>query len=120
MLHSEGTIVMRILREIVLVSWVAIFVTGCESTGTDNRQPSPSVSAPIMDESVPSAARNACLGAVSRQTANPDVALGDMIYSEANSQITVTVGPGRAPWRCLVSNQGVVQQVMSLTDEGAL
>lgn len=111
---------MRILKTLALISWAGILVAGCESAGPDNRQPSLSASAPIMDNSVPPVARSACLGAVSRQTANPDVAIGDMIYSEANSQITVTVGPGRAPWRCLVSNQGAVQQVMSLTDEGAL
>ncbi len=111
---------MRMLKKAALVSCVAILATGCESAGSGNRQPPLSTSVPVMDESVPSVARSACLGAVSRQTANPDVAIGNMIYAEANSEITVTVGPDRAPWRCLVSNQGVVQQVMSLTDEGAL
>jgi len=42
-----------------------------------------------------------------------------MIFSEANSQVTVGVGPTRAPWRCLVSNSGVVANVMSLTNEGS-
>jgi hypothetical protein len=76
--------------------------------------------APLMDESVPPASRSACLAAVSRQTNNGDVQIIEMIFSEANSQVKVGVGPDRAPWRCLVSNDGVVQEVMSLTDEGAL
>lgn len=111
---------MRILLKLALVACAGVLATGCESAGPGNPQPTVSSSAPIMDETVPPVARSACLGAVSRQTANPDVAIGSMMYSEANSQITVTVGPARAPWRCLVSNTGVVQEVMSLSDEGAL
>jgi hypothetical protein len=76
--------------------------------------------APLMDESVPQVARDACLREVGRVTANPDLAITEMIYSEANSQVTVGVGPDRAPWRCLVSREGIVAEVMSLTDEGAL
>ncbi len=84
-------------------------------------QPSPSVqSARLMDESVPQAARSACLAAVSKTTGNPDALIIEMIYSEANSQVTVGVGPARAPWQCLVSNSGIVANVMSLTNEGAL
>jgi hypothetical protein len=75
--------------------------------------------APLMDESVPEVARNACLDEVGR-VANNSVRIIGMIYSEANSQVTVGVGPTRAPWRCLVSNSGEVVDVTSLADEGAL
>jgi hypothetical protein len=74
----------------------------------------------MMDESVPQAAREACLREVRRTTNNSDVAIIEMIYSEANSQVKIGVGPDRAPWQCLVSNSGVVAQVMSLADEGRL
>ncbi len=69
---------------------------------------------------MPQVARDACLREVRNTTNNPDVTIIEMIYSEANSQVKLGVGPGRAPWQCLVSNSGVVAQVMSLTNEGAL
>jgi hypothetical protein len=95
----------------------AAALAGCNTSNA----PAPTVTtAPLMDESVPPASRSACLAAVSRQTNNGDVQIIEMIFSEANSQVKVGVGPDRAPWRCLVSNDGVVQEVMSLTDEGAL
>lgn len=82
--------------------------------------PPPQMSeAPLMDESVPEASREACLDEVGR-VANNTVSIIGMVYSEANSQVTVGVGPTRAPWRCLVSNSGVVVEVTSLADEGAL
>jgi len=73
-----------------------------------------------MDVSVPQVARDACLREVRRTTNNPDLAIVEMIYSEANSQVKVGVGAERAPWQCIVSNSGIVAQVMSLANEGAL
>ncbi len=73
-----------------------------------------------MDQNVPEISRDACLREVRRTTNNPDLVIIEMIYSEANSQVKIGVGKDRAPWRCLVSNAGVVAEVMSLTDEGAL
>lgn len=95
-------------------------LAGCTSDGTS--QPPPMAAAPprLMDESVPPAARSACLAAVSNTTNNGDVQIIEMIFSEANSQVTVGVGPTRAPWNCVVSNSGVVANVMSMTKEGAL
>lgn len=80
----------------------------------------PADPAAIMDDSVPPVARQACLDEVRRTTNNPQVTILGMIYSEANSDVTVGVGPDRARWRCLVSRDGVVADVTSLTDEGAL
>lgn len=92
--------------------------SGCT---TDSQSPPPTTTAPvIMDESVPQVARDACLREVRRTTNNPDLAVIEMLYSEANSQLKIGVGPNRAPWQCTVSNSGVVANVMSLTDEGAL
>lgn len=88
---------------------------------TDSGSPPPTATGPaIMDASVPQVARDACLREVRRTTNNPDVSIIEMIYSEANSQVKVGVGSDRAPWRCLVSNSGVVAEVLSLTNEGAL
>jgi hypothetical protein len=83
-------------------------------------QQAPSSAPAVMDESVPQVARDACLSEVRRTTNNPDLTIIEMLYSEANSQAKVGVGPDRAPWQCLVSNSGVVVEVMSITDEGAL
>jgi hypothetical protein len=68
---------------------------------------------------MPSRDEQACLLAVTRETNNGDVMLGGTETSEANTAVTVTVGPQRAPWRCLVKD-GAVAEVMSMTDEGAL
>jgi len=68
---------------------------------------------------MPSKDEQACLQAVSIKTNNGDVTLLRTETSEANNLVVVGVGPTKAPWRCLVS-RGVVAEVMSMTDEGAL
>lgn len=95
-------------------------LAGCTSDGTSQLPPMSAATPRLMDESVPPAARSACLAAVSNTTNNGDVEIIEMIFSEANSQVTVGVGPTRAPWNCIVSNSGVVANVMSMTNEGAL
>jgi len=102
-----------------MICIAAAVLSGCTSDGSSQTPPMASTQ-PLMDESVPPAARSACLAAVSNATNNGDVQITEMIFSEANSQVTVGVGPTRAPWRCLVSNSGVVANVMSLTNEGSL
>ena len=61
----------------------------------------------------------ACLQAVSTQTNNGEVVTLSVEESEANTLVMVGVGPNKAPWKCLAKN-GVVAEVMSMTDEGAL
>jgi hypothetical protein len=61
----------------------------------------------------------ACLRAVSTQTNNGEVVTLSVEESEANTLVMVGVGPNKAPWKCL-SKDGVVAEVMSMTDEGAL
>ncbi|WP_156953412.1 hypothetical protein [Afifella pfennigii] len=74
-------------------------------------------SAPAM-RTGSSADESACLSAVAQQTGN-SVSVISSEFSQANTLVMVGVGPQSAPWRCLVSG-GVVQEVMSMTDEGAL
>lgn len=62
---------------------------------------------------------SACLKAVGDQTGESDLAVLSSEFSEANSLVMVGVGPQRAPWRCLVSNDGVVAEITSMADEGA-
>lgn len=68
---------------------------------------------------MPSKNEQACLQAVSIETNNGDVTLLRTETSEANDAVYIGVGPNRAEWRCLVK-RGVVAEVMSMTDEGAL
>lgn len=68
---------------------------------------------------MPSKNEQVCLQAVTKQTQNGDVVLLSSESSEANDSVIVGVGPNRARWRCLVKD-GVVAEVMSLTNEGNL
>lgn len=111
---------MKFLATNGLICLSAVVLSGCTTDGPSQPPPMAAATQPLMDESVPPAARSACLAAVSNTTNNGDVQITEMIFSEANSQVTVGVGPTRAPWRCLVSNSGVVANVMSLTNEGSL
>ena len=104
------------IRYLALVA--AIAAGGCTTDSGPSQPAGPA--AAIMDESVPQVARDACLREVGRTTNNTDLTILEMLYSEANSQLKIGVGPDRAPWQCTVSNSGVVAQVMSLTNEGAL
>jgi hypothetical protein len=70
-------------------------------------------------DGTPTKDEQACLQAVSIKTNNGDVVVLSAETSESNNLVVVGVGPQHAPWRCLVS-KGVVAEVMSMTDEGAL
>lgn len=70
-------------------------------------------------QATPSKDEQACLQAVSTQTNNGEVVTLSVEESEANTLVMVGVGPNKAPWKCL-SKDGVVAEVMSMTDEGAL
>ena len=68
----------------------------------------------------PSLLEQNCLAAVSRETSNGDVALLGSEFSEANTLVRVGVGADRAPWNCLVANDGTVAEVSFAGSEGAL
>jgi len=76
-------------------------------------------SSSAQSNGIPSKDEQACLQAVSIKTNNGDVTLLRTETSEANNLVIVGVGPNKAPWRCLISG-GVVAEVSSMTDEGAL
>ncbi len=70
---------------------------------------------------MPSAAEQACLRAVTATTNNPDVVLLGSEFSQAGTYVRVGVGPARAPWSCVASDDGKrTWNIMSMTDEGAL
>jgi hypothetical protein len=96
----------------------AAALSGCvEDTGS---APAPT-GVPFIttfDASVSDAAVRACVAAVDAQT-DGEVRLAGTEFSQANSAVFMRVGPNGAPWRCLVSNDGRVDEVMFMGSEGA-
>lgn len=68
---------------------------------------------------VSQAAIDACVAAVDAET-DGDVAVLSTEFSEANSMVMVGVGADKAPWKCLVGNDGKGAEISFAGDEGAL
>jgi len=90
-----------------------------EPAGEAQAPAEPEPQADATEKPSGSKTESACLKAVADQTGESDLAVLSSEFSEANSLVVVGVGPQRAPWRCLVSNDGVVAEVTSMADEGA-
>lgn len=101
--------------ESILALPFVIALAACAETGGST--PAPTASAQISSGSA--ADEGACLSAVAQQTGNAQATVISSQFSQANTDIIIGVGPQQARWRCLVSG-GVVAEVTSLTDEGAL
>ena len=97
-----------------ILAGLAVCMAGLAACTTDTGSDTASIAA------APSVQEQACLARVSNETNNGDVTVLSNEFSEANSLVMIGVGPDRAPWRCLVSNDGVVAEVSSATDEGML
>ena len=63
-------------------------------------------------------ATRACLEQIRRATGEADLEVLSSEFSQANSLVMVGGDPRRAPWRCLVSNDGVVVEVSFACREG--
>lgn len=101
-----------------ILAAIGVFaLCGCATEGSG---PAETSVQPVMDQSVPFVARQACLQEVGRTTNNQSVTILEMVRSEANNQVKVGVGTMAAPWQCLVSDAGEIAEVRSLTNEGAL
>ncbi|MFY9212012.1 MAG: hypothetical protein WAO69_12855 [Aestuariivita sp.] len=70
--------------------------------------------------SMPSAAEQSCLRAVTVETSNPEVVLLSSSFSQAGTEVLVGVGPNQAPWQCIAYSDGSTSRPMSLTNEGTL
>lgn len=88
-------------------------------------QPAPAVSAQPappdvgFSPDVSNAALDACRREVDAQTDGAVEVTGSE-FSQAASAVYLVVGPQRAPWRCLASNDGRVDEVMFIGSEGSL
>jgi len=60
----------------------------------------------------------ACRVAVSKETQEKDVVVLSNEFSEANTLVIIGVGPNRAPWKCLVSNRGKVEDISFTGNDG--
>jgi len=58
----------------------------------------------------------ACVAAVLAAVGDSQLVVLNKDYSEANSAVLIGVGADRAPWRCLVSNDGVVAELRAASE----
>ena len=88
--------------------------------GTDGDSVEAPAQPAATSSSVSAAAIDACLNAVKAQTNEANLDVTSTEFSEANSVVMIAVGPQRAPWKCLVSNDGDVAEVSFAGEEGKL
>jgi Protein of unknown function (DUF992)/LysM domain len=86
-----------------------IMFAGNDSGGVQKQGAAPQLSSGSQTSDK---AKIACLSAVRGKTKESDVSVLSSEFSQANSQVMVGVGAQKAPWRCLVSNDGRVSEIM--------
>jgi predicted polyphosphate/ATP-dependent NAD kinase len=69
--------------------------------------------------SAEAAAREACVRDTRSTTGNPDVFVQSSSFSEAGTEVILTVG-GTGTWRCIGYSNGTTAGIESLTNEGFL
>jgi hypothetical protein len=80
---------------------------------------SPEPPKPSRAPDVETVTNDACLAAAKDQTGESDITVTSNEYSEANTLVMLGVGASRAPWRCLVSNDGQVAELSFEGDDSA-
>ena len=105
------------MRAFAITIVVLATVSGCMNTQTAD-QAAMTLAPTAADRETP--AYKACVAAIAKTTGVSDMQVFDYVYSEAGTQIQATIPSATAPWRCLASNDGVVEQVMFTGSEGAL
>lgn len=92
-------------------------LAGCVETASVPMSSPPFIT--TFDASVSNAAVSSCRAELDRTTDGIVQVVGTE-FSQANSAVYLVVGANRAPWRCLVSNDGSKPSLMFMGDEGAL
>lgn len=93
--------------KIALIGVAALSLSACmEDTATQ------------LPGGTPTAAEQACLTAVSRETSNSQVVVLGSEFSQAGTSVRIGVGPQRAPWSCIAYSDGTTAGIQSMTDEG--
>lgn len=101
----------------MIVAASTALAAGCTQSASDTAAPSAAASGAMRSGSP--ADEQKCDAAVARETGNGETMVLSSDASQAGTEVIVGVGPQRARWSCKISG-GVVQEVMSLTNEGAL
>lgn len=105
--------------KIIIGATALMALAGCmEMTGSATQLPSGPPIITTYDPAVSNKAVNVCRNTLDSQTDGAVQVVGTE-YSEANVAVYMVVGPNRAPWRCLVSNDGRGAELMFLGSEGA-
>lgn len=96
----------------------SLVLTGCVEDVGSTSAPNPVFPTVGFSPDVSNAAVSACSAAVDAQTEGRVEVVGSE-FSQAASVVYLVVGPQRAPWRCLTSNDGRVSEVMFVGSEGS-
>ena len=98
-------------RTAICVMVGALVLAACEETATTGT---------AVDSGLPSPAQAACMSAVARETGDGNVTVLGSSRALTGTELLIGVGDDRAQWRCLASNDGVVEEVSSVVDESAV
>lgn len=93
-------------------------LSACTQTTSNYRPVYPLPFAPTPVRAPGDVDADACVAALAQQI-HTSINVMSSEYSEANTLVMLGVGPRNAPYKCL-SSHGVVAEITSLTDEGAL
>lgn len=106
------------LTATLATAFVAGTLAGCVETSSTTT----SATFPPTDQDRATPAYQACLARIASETgrSTSDIQIFSYDYSEAGTRVLATVAGAEAPWQCLSSNGGVVQEVMYTGSEGAL
>lgn len=91
-------------------------LSACTQTTSNYRPVYPLSFAPVAAPADVDA--DACVAALAQQI-HTSINVLSSEFSEANTLVMLGVGPRNAPYKCL-SSHGVVAEITSMTDEGAL
>lgn len=104
---------MKTTLKLASVTLAALALAGCiEMDGGDMGDMGPGNSAEA-------AARGDCVRDTRAATGNPDVVVQSSSFSEAGTEVIMTVG-GTGTWSCIAYRDGTTAGITSLTNEGFL
>lgn len=105
---------MKTSLTLALAGLAALTLTGCvEMDGGGTAMD------PGSGNSAEAAARGDCVRDTRAMTGNPDVVVQRSSFSEADTEVIMTVG-GTGTWRCIAYRDGTTAGITSMTDEGFL
>jgi hypothetical protein len=106
------------LPRVAIALATVAFLAGCQA---DSPSPPTATQAPSigMSPDVTQKAIDACKAALAKEAAGTAIEVTGSEFSQANSAVYMALGPQRAPWRCLVGNDGRGAEVMFMGSEGA-